>query len=79
MALTSIITVNFHQPDVTIALLKSIAQSYTSLQVEVILVDNGAINNMELVFHPHFGNIKYIQSKANLGFAGGNNLGIKQV
>ena len=78
MALTSIITVNFHQPEVTIALLQSISAAYTADEVEVILVDNGAINNMELVFLPHFGNINYIQSKVNLGFAGGNNLGIKQ-
>lgn len=76
MALTSIITVNYHQTDVTIALLQSIAKSYTGKQVEVILVDNGADKNLELVFHPHFENITYIQSKTNLGFAGGNNLGI---
>lgn len=78
MVTTSIITVNFHQPNVTIALLKSIASSYTPEEVEVIIVDNGADKNMELMFQPHFGNIKYIQSKKNLGFAGGNNLGIKQ-
>jgi len=78
MALTSIITVNFHQTEVTIDLLKSVAKSYSPLEVEVIIVDNGAIKNMELIFLPHFGNIKYIQSKENLGFAGGNNLGIKQ-
>ena len=78
MALTSIITVNFHQPNVTIDLLQSIANSYTPTEVEVIIVDNGADKNMELMFQPHFANIKYIQSKENLGFAGGNNLGIKQ-
>jgi GT2 family glycosyltransferase len=78
MELVSIITVNFHQPDVTIDLLKSIAKWYTAEQVEVIIVDNGAEKNMELVFLPHFGNITYIASKENLGFAGGNNLGIKQ-
>lgn len=78
MALTSIITVNFHQTNVTIDLLRSIANSYTPTEVEVIIVDNGADKNMELMFLPHFGNIKYIQSKVNLGFAGGNNLGIKQ-
>jgi GT2 family glycosyltransferase len=78
MALTSIITVNFHQPDVTIDLLKSIANSYVPSQVELIIVDNGAGKNMELIFQPYFGNIKYIQSKENLGFAGGNNLGLKQ-
>ncbi|WP_199121501.1 glycosyltransferase family 2 protein [Pedobacter sp. ASV28] len=78
MGLTSIITVNFHQPDVTIDLLKSIAKSYVPSQVEVIIVDNGADKNMELIFQQYFGNVKYIQSKENLGFAGGNNLGFKQ-
>ncbi len=78
MALTSIITVNFHQAAVTIDLLKSIAKSYSPNEVEVIIVDNGADKNMELVFHPYFENIKYIQSKENLGFAGGNNLGIQK-
>lgn len=77
MSLTTIITVNFHQPEVTIDFLKSVAKSYAPTQVEVIIVDNGADKNMELIFQPHFANIKYIQSKENLGFAGGNNLGIK--
>ncbi|RZJ82292.1 MAG: glycosyltransferase family 2 protein [Flavobacterium sp.] len=78
MALTSIITVNFHQPAVTIDLLKSIASNYKSENVEIILVDNGSLENNEHVFKPYFGNITYIQSTENLGFAGGNNLGIKQ-
>ncbi|RZK39337.1 MAG: glycosyltransferase family 2 protein [Pedobacter sp.] len=78
MALTSIITVNFHQPDVTVDLLKSIAKWYKPSEVEVILVDNGASKNMESFFRPHYDNIKYIISEKNLGFAGGNNLGLKQ-
>jgi GT2 family glycosyltransferase len=77
MGLTSIITVNFHQPDVTIDLLKSVAKWYNSSQVEVIIVDNGAEKSSESLFAPHFDNISYIISKENLGFAGGNNLGIK--
>lgn len=78
MALTSIITVNFRQPAITIDLLQSVAKHYTAEEVEVIIVDNGADKNMELVFNPYFGNIKYIRSTENLGFAGGNNLGIAQ-
>lgn len=78
MSLTSIITVNFHQPEVTIALLKSVKQFYTAQQVEVVIVDNGAPTNQEDLFKPYFDNIKYIQSVANLGFAGGNNLGFLQ-
>lgn len=78
MALTSIITVNFHQAEVTIDLLKSVAQFYSPEEVEVIIVDNGAEHNIASVFQPHFAHITYIQSKENLGFAGGNNLGIEQ-
>jgi len=78
MPTTSIITVNFHQEAVTIALLESISKYYDGKNVEVIIVDNGAEQNQEQVFSPHFGNIKYIQSVENLGFAGGNNLGIKE-
>ncbi|WAC42069.1 glycosyltransferase family 2 protein [Pedobacter sp. SL55] len=78
MNLTSIITVNFHQAEVTIDFLKSVAKSYSPTEVEIIIVDNGAEKNRELIFQPYFSNIKYILSKENLGFAGGNNLGIKQ-
>jgi len=78
MALTSIITVNYKQTAVTIALLKSIAKFYTGLQVEVVLVDNGAVEHNEHLFAPHFDHLTYIQSEANLGFAGGNNLGLLQ-
>ncbi|WP_029286128.1 glycosyltransferase family 2 protein [Pedobacter sp. R20-19] len=75
---TSIITVNFRQEAVTIELLKSISQYCSGKNVEVIIVDNGTEQNQEHIFKPHFENIKYIQSIENLGFAGGNNLGIKQ-
>jgi len=78
MVLTSIITVNFHQSEVTIDLLKSVAQSYSPDEVEIIIVDNGAENDIAETFRPYFENITYIHSRENLGFAGGNNLGIKQ-
>lgn len=78
MALTSIITVNYHQADVTIDLLKSVANNYNPKDVELIIVDNGAEVHLEALFLPYYANIKYIQSKENLGFAGGNNLGIAQ-
>lgn len=78
MPQTSIITVNYHQPEVSIELLKSLAKHYTANELEVILVDNGAKQSNEQLFSPHFPNLKYIASARNLGFAGGNNLGIAQ-
>jgi len=78
MPLTSIITVNFHQTAVTIALLESIGRSCHAGDVEVILVDNGAGQDQADLFKPYFENLQYIHASKNLGFAGGNNLGIRQ-
>jgi GT2 family glycosyltransferase len=77
MPLISIITVNYNQPEATIALLKSIEVHYANMPIEVILVDNGSTINCELAFLAHRKDIIFIRSEKNLGFAGGNNLGIK--
>jgi len=78
MKRTSIISVNFNQPEVTIDFLKSILH-YTDISaVEVILVDNGSREDHGSAFVAAFPGLVYIRSAENLGFAGGNNLGIKQ-
>jgi len=77
MPLISIITVNYNQPEATIALLKSIGTLYPQFSLEVILVDNGSTDNHELTFLKHYKDIVFIRSEKNLGFAGGNNLGIQ--
>lgn len=77
MPLISIITVNYNQPEATIALLKSISTHYPDFSLEIILVDNGSEKNYESTFIKHCKDIVFIRSEKNLGFAGGNNLGIK--
>ena len=73
--LVSIITVNFRQADVTVDLLQSIEKnSYKN--VEVIVVDNGSLEDCSAVFTQAYPSVKNIVSAENLGFAGGNNLGI---
>ena len=73
--MVSIITVNYNQTALTCALLDSLRlQDYQD--IEVIVVDNGSRENGFHQFEEHFpGNI-YIRSDENLGFAGGNNLGV---
>lgn len=78
MSLISIITVNYNQPEATIALLKSIDSYYAGANIEVILVDNGSKADCGLQFLGQRKDLVYIRSDVNLGFAGGNNLGIKQ-
>jgi len=76
MNLTSIISVNFNQPAVTIEFLKSVLANTSEGDVEVILVDNGSKEDHQLAFKDAFPGLIYIRSEQNLGFAGGNNLGI---
>lgn len=75
--LISIITVNFNQPEVTLELLESLKESAYK-NYEVIVVDNGSTVNPEETLKNRFPEVHYIRSGENLGFAGGNNLGIKK-
>jgi GT2 family glycosyltransferase len=49
-------------------------QSYTDF--ELIMVDNASSDDSVLFTKEHYPTIKIVQSEKNLGFAGGNNLGI---
>lgn len=75
MDLVSIITVNFNQPEATCQLLISIKKHYDN-NVEIILVDNASDKNCESEFKKIIPNLIFVRLKVNLGFAGGNNLGI---
>lgn len=77
MKLTSIISVNFNQPEVTIAFLKSVKENTLHGSVEVILVDNGSREDHKISFLNTYPELIYIRSEKNLGFAGGNNIGIQ--
>ncbi|MBG6233695.1 GT2 family glycosyltransferase [Pedobacter sp. CAN_A7] len=78
MPLISIITVNYNQAQATIDLLTSIKLHGCHFPLEIILVDNGSLENKELDYMACCKDIKFIRSKKNLGFAAGNNLGIQQ-
>jgi GT2 family glycosyltransferase len=77
MKRVSVITVNFNQPAVTEALLASISKFNTYPDLEIIVVDNGSKTNEVPRWEKEYPNVKFIRSEANLGFAGGNNIGIK--
>jgi GT2 family glycosyltransferase len=74
----SIITVNFNQAGVTEELLSSIRTNNEYTDVEIIVVDNGSKEDVRIQLAAKFPEVKWIRSDTNLGFAGGNNLGIKQ-
>jgi GT2 family glycosyltransferase len=78
MNIVSIITVNFNQSFVTEELLSSIAVTNTYPNIEIIVVDNGSKTNDVPAWQIKYPHVKFIRSEINLGFAGGNNLGVQQ-
>lgn len=75
--IVSVITINYNQSDVTIELLKSM-QNMSYPSVEIIVVDNASPTDNPDKIKEAFPEIHLIKSTENLGFAGGNNLGIKK-
>ena len=77
MNIISVVSVNFNQPEATKAFLLSLKNN-CSLNLEIILVDNASNDNFEKDFKEIIPNLNFIRNKTNIGFAGGNNLGISQ-
>ncbi len=73
--LVSIISINYNGAEVTCAMLESLTK-ITYPNIEVIIVDNASKENPSSI-KEKYPWITFIESKENLGFAGGNNLGFK--
>lgn len=74
--MVSIITVNYNSLEVTCELLDSIRRN-SFKDLEVIVVDNASASSPQSYLKKHYPEVKFIRSEKNLGFAGGNNLGIR--
>ncbi|MBL0744250.1 glycosyltransferase family 2 protein [Chryseolinea lacunae] len=74
--LVSLITINYNTLTDTQQLLESV-EKLTYKNIEMIVVDNASKVSPGAALTAKFPWIKFIQSDVNLGFAGGNNLGIK--
>lgn len=72
----SIISINYNQLQVTCELLCSL-KTVSYPDVEIIIVDNFSEEDPAPVIARLYPGVKLIRSERNLGFAGGNNLGIK--
>ena len=70
----SIITINYNGLEDTCALIETIPFND---KMEVIVVDNASKDDEGSIIQKRFPYVKVIQSEKNLGFAGGNNLGIR--
>ena len=80
----SIITINYNGSQDTIKLLESLKRQ-TDKDFEIIIIDNKSspediqtLQNFIETRKNNFNSLELIKSEKNLGFSGGNNLGIKQ-
>nr|WP_320120008.1 glycosyltransferase family 2 protein [uncultured Marinifilum sp.] len=77
LPMVSIITVNYNQAAVTCEFLESI-KKITYPNYEVIVVDNASPTEDPSPIKENYSFVKFIKSDVNLGFAGGNNLAVRQ-
>ena len=73
----SVITVNYNGLEDTLALLESL-YTINTFPLEVIVVDNGSVADEAKIIKEKYPEAITVRSEKNLGFAGGNNLGIKK-
>ena len=71
----SIITINYNGLKDTCGLIESIPFNN---DMEVIVVDNASTEDEASIISKQYPHVKVIRSTQNLGFSGGNNLGIKE-
>ncbi len=72
----SIITVNFNQAAVTADFLDSVRRQFYP-HCEVIVVDNGSSEPPARLIQENYPEVRYLETGRNLGFSGGNNVGLR--
>lgn len=75
--LVSIVTLNFNTTAVTCDFLVSVKTQNTYQPIEVIVVDNASGEDPTAAFEAAYEGVIVLRNDKNLGFAGGNNTGIR--
>lgn len=80
MTKIAIVVLNWKQPKLTLETITSLLKiNHPSFTYEIVLVDNGSPDDSLKIFNKKYQNnslIKIFNTKANLGYVGGNNFGI---
>lgn len=74
--LVAIVVLNWRKPVETLACLKSLTQ-LTYSNVEIIVVDNGSGDESVALLRRQYPDMQILETGVNLGYAGGNNVGIR--
>lgn len=81
MKTIAIIVLNWKQPKLTTETISSLLKiNHPSFNYQILLVDNGSPDDSIKIFTKKYKNNKFVKilnTKENLGYAGGNNFGIK--
>ena len=76
--LVAIIVLTWNQCDLTLECLASLAaMDYPSDRLQIIVVDNGSKDGTPMVVRGRFPNVTVLENSDNIGFAEGNNVGIR--
>ncbi len=76
-SLVYIIILNWNRWQDTIECVESCLKlTYTNFRI--LIVDNGSTDNSESILRERFPSVEFVQTGENLGFAGGNNAGIRR-
>lgn len=73
----SIIIISYNTSLLTANTIDSIYASSVRRKFEIIVVDNGSEDDSVELIRSKFGDVKLLQAQSNLGWAGGNNFGIR--
>lgn len=76
--LISFITVCYNGLEDTCELIESLQRTIQSVTYEIIVVDNASRQNEAAILQSRHPEVRSLRSEQNLGFSGGNNLGIKE-
>ena len=74
----SIVIVTFNSRADVDACLTSIAEHRTAVDHEIVVIDNASTDGTPALVRERWPAVRVIEAGANLGFAGGNNLGFRQ-
>jgi GT2 family glycosyltransferase len=74
----SILMLNYNTCELTLNALRSVYQSQTSFEFEVILVDNDSTDSSVAQIQKEFPGVQLILNKENVGFSKANNQAIRQ-
>lgn len=73
------VILNYKKLDDTLSCLSALKQSDKGKEVKYFVVDNSPTKETKNVFKKSYPEVIYISSPNNIGFAGGNNLAIRQI